>query len=128
MKKKLLYATLASTLFCYSITGYTQVQYKKQDKPAKDKSNGSHHFKAWLTTGHAGTNPSVNFIGTRDAQPLVFRVNNQRSGLIDFNDFNQNTAFGYQTLISNVPSTADGTTNGIGNSAFGYKALTSNTS
>jgi hypothetical protein len=32
--------------------------------------------EAWLTLGNAGTNPTTNFIGTTDAQPLVFRTNN----------------------------------------------------
>jgi hypothetical protein len=30
----------------------------------------------WGLTGNAGTNPSTNFLGTTDAQPLVFRANN----------------------------------------------------
>ena len=32
----------------------------------------------WQTTGNAGTVPGVNFLGTTDAQPLEFRVNNSR--------------------------------------------------
>ncbi len=30
----------------------------------------------WKLVGNAGTNPAVNFLGTTDAQPLVFRTNN----------------------------------------------------
>ena len=30
----------------------------------------------WLLTGNAGTNPANNFLGTTDAQPVVFRTNN----------------------------------------------------
>jgi hypothetical protein len=30
----------------------------------------------WNLTGNAGTNPATNFLGTTDAQPLVFRANN----------------------------------------------------
>jgi hypothetical protein len=37
----------------------------------------------------AGTNPSKNFIGTRDAQPLVFRVNNQKAGYLDYSDLSK---------------------------------------
>src|SRR5580765_1958317 len=33
----------------------------------------------WSLTGNANTNPSTNFIGTTDAQPLIFRVNNLRA-------------------------------------------------
>ena len=82
----------------------------------------------WKLSGNSGTNPSKNFIGTRDEQPLVFKVNNQRAGYLEYNDFSQTTAFGYQSLISNVPSDSDGNTGGIGNSAFGYLSLTSNKS
>lgn len=31
---------------------------------------------AWTTTGNAGTNPAVNFIGTTDANPLIVKTNN----------------------------------------------------
>jgi hypothetical protein len=41
--------------------------------------------KGWSLTGNSGTNPSTNFIGTTDVQPLMFRVNNQNSGDIDYN-------------------------------------------
>ncbi len=30
----------------------------------------------WLLAGNAGTSPATNFVGTTDAQPLVFRTNN----------------------------------------------------
>jgi len=33
-------------------------------------------FSQWSLTGNAGTNPAVNFLGTTDAQRLVFRTNN----------------------------------------------------
>jgi hypothetical protein len=33
---------------------------------------------AWARLGNAGTDPSVNFLGTTDAQPLEFRVSNAR--------------------------------------------------
>ncbi len=31
----------------------------------------------WQTTGNAGTVPAVNFLGTSDDEPLIFRANNQ---------------------------------------------------
>jgi hypothetical protein len=34
---------------------------------------------AWMLTGNSGTNPTVNFLGTTDAQPLVIRVGNQET-------------------------------------------------
>lgn len=38
----------------------------------------SFHSKAqnWLLSGNSGTNPSTNFIGTLDNQPLIFKTNN----------------------------------------------------
>lgn len=73
---------------------------------------------AWNVTGNAGTTPSVNFIGTTDGRPLIFKVNNQKAGLIDYDVNNANSSFGYQTLNANT---------GINNSAFGYWSLFSNT-
>lgn len=31
---------------------------------------------AWLLTGNAGTNPTINFMGTTDPQPVIFKTNN----------------------------------------------------
>jgi len=74
--------------------------------------------RPWLLTGNKGTNPAVNFLGTRDAQPLVFRVNNERSGLIELDFSTANTSFGYQALKANTS---------VNNTAFGYNTLTANT-
>jgi hypothetical protein len=125
MKKNLLPALTCIIFSCYVITVHAQ----GGSKPIVVKSNNGNHLgHSSLLTGNIGTDSSKNFLGTKDAQPLVFRVNNQRSGYIDFDDFSQATAFGYQTLISNVPSEIEGVTGGIGNSAFGYQALKSNIS
>ncbi|WP_394993422.1 hypothetical protein [Emticicia sp.] len=48
----------------------------------------------WTTTGNSGTNATTNFIGTTDAQKLVFRVNNLMAGYIDPTGSN-NLLFGY---------------------------------
>jgi hypothetical protein len=69
----------------------------------------------WLLTGNAGTNPATNFIGTTDAQPLIFKVNNQKAGYLGTTT---NTAFGYQTLNA---------TSGLYNTASGFQALYANT-
>ena len=76
--------------------------------------------KGWSLTGNAGTNPSTNFIGTADAHPLAFRVNNIKAGYIDYDVAKGNTSFGYQSLLVN--------TTGSQNTAIGYKTLYSNTS
>ena len=75
---------------------------------------------SWKLTGNAGTNPVTDFIGTTDQQPLVFKVNNEKAGIIDYGAALANTAFGYHSLAAN--------TGGVRNTAIGYHALSSNTS
>lgn len=72
----------------------------------------------WLTTGNAGLS-GANFIGTTDAAPLLFKVNNRLSGRIDYLSSRACTGFGFQTLKFNTAS---------GNSAFGYLSLPANIS
>ena len=69
-------------------------------------------YTPWNLTGNSGTTAS-SFIGTKDAHPLNFRVNNQQSGIIDY-AAPYKTGFGYQALKS---------AKGINNTAFGYQAL-----
>jgi len=86
---------------------------------------------AWSLTGNSGTSASTNFIGTTDNVPLVFKVNNQKAGLIDVasnlflgyqsgnvNTGSENTGLGYQALNAN--------TNGSDNTGVGTYALASN--
>jgi trimeric autotransporter adhesin len=89
----------------------------------------------WNLTGNAVTNPSTNFIGTTDAQPLRFRVNNLWAGEIHPANGNiflgvgtgesntvglDNTAIGYQSLFTNI--------DGSRNTAYGNHTLYSNKS
>src|SRR5678809_246164 len=46
----------------------------------------------WLLNGNAGINPSTHFIGTTDAQPLLFKINNLPAGLL--HPSNSNTGLG----------------------------------
>ncbi|KAA9035824.1 hypothetical protein FW778_19910 [Ginsengibacter hankyongi] len=72
----------------------------------------------WSLTGNGGSNPATNFVGTTDANSLAIKVNNQRSGYIDYTSpFKTN--FGYQSLNAAF---------GTANSAFGYQALFTDTS
>jgi trimeric autotransporter adhesin len=73
----------------------------------------------WNLTGNAGINPPTNFLGTTDATKLIFKVNGQQAGSLDYNSAIGNTAFGYQSSLS---------TTGNVNTAIGYQALYSNTS
>src|SRR5574343_97 len=72
----------------------------------------------WSLSGNAGTN-STHFIGTTDAQSLVFKMNNVQSGLIEVDENKAYTAFGKAALNPN--------STGLDNSAFGFKALSANT-
>jgi hypothetical protein len=97
--------------------------------------NSTVNIPFWSFNGNAGTNASSNFIGTTDNVPLNFRVNNQKSGVID--PSLSNTFFGYWSGKSNTTgsqNTANGinsllnNTTGSGNSAFGTSAMETNTS
>ncbi|NNV53983.1 tail fiber domain-containing protein [Limnovirga soli] len=74
---------------------------------------------SWSLNGNAGTNPSTNFIGTTDNQPLVFKINNIKAGYLSAASFN--TSWGYEALL-NVSETASFS------SAFGVSALKNNAS
>ena len=86
----------------------------------------------WSLTGNSGTDPSINFVGTIDNQPLFFRTNNIVSGEINpsgqtflgsgsgrINTGTDNTGIGNQTLYDNIT--------GNGNVAIGTFSLHSNT-
>lgn len=91
------------------------------------------NITGWATTGNAGTDTSVNFIGTTNNMPLRFKVNNQWNGQFDPNNSNYfigsnagrfntgivNTAFGASSLPNN--------NSGNFNTAFGGGAMISNT-
>lgn len=72
----------------------------------------------WALTGNSGTNSSTDFIGTKDNQPLTFRVNNVTSGGI-YPVFG-NVGLGMYALDSII--------GGVANVAIGYNALHGNTS
>jgi trimeric autotransporter adhesin len=77
---------------------------------------------SWGLAGNSGTSLANNFIGTKDAAPLVLKVNNARAAYIDtgFGSFyHANTSFGYKALSNN--------NNGSYNTANGYSSLYSNT-
>ncbi|HYK45759.1 MAG TPA: tail fiber domain-containing protein, partial [Parafilimonas sp.] len=103
--------------------------------------------------GNSGTISGTNFIGTTDAQSLMFKVNNQKAGYLDSDSTKGNTTFGYlglsristgkfntaignQALYSNKTGTGNiangaytlySNTTGTGNVAVGRGALYSNT-
>ena len=111
----------------------------------------SHSRNTWGTTGNAGTDTAVNFLGTTDNQPFRLRLNNLWAGELNHINRNyfigdstgsnnstgiQNTGFGSKALYKNTSgswNTAAGSealysnTSGSYNSAFGFSSLISNT-
>ena len=76
----------------------------------------------WSLSGNAGTIPGTNFLGTTDDKSLMFKLNNQISGMLTSPTNGANTSFGYLSLMN--PDVENG---GISNSAFGVGSLLANT-
>ena len=70
----------------------------------------------WSLKGNAGTDPTINFIGTTDKKPVIFKINKNHYGIISID----NLAFGKFSLLSNI--------DGFANVAFGDFSLRNNTS
>ncbi|HUH35750.1 MAG TPA: tail fiber domain-containing protein [Moheibacter sp.] len=95
---------------------------------------GGDTSNVWETEGNAQTNSAINFIGTTDNNPLVFKANNKRVGYLDartrgslylgLNAGSPNmnpprtTAVGEDALSNN--------STGEGNTAIGFQALQDN--
>jgi hypothetical protein len=73
----------------------------------------------WKTTGNAGTDTAVNFIGTTDNEPLRFKQGNIRMGQLDIN--NANYYFGKGTGVKSNSS-------GFGSVGIGDSSLANATS
>ncbi|MFT4071044.1 MAG: hypothetical protein QM654_03880 [Dysgonamonadaceae bacterium] len=83
-------------------------------------SSLSGYGQTWSTSGNSGLSAS-NFIGTTDAVPLTFKVNNKAAGYSGHGNTDYaNVSFGYNSL--NYP------TSGGRNVALGIQALTNNSS
>jgi trimeric autotransporter adhesin len=71
----------------------------------------------WSTSGNSGTDPSSNFIGTTDNQPLVFKTSNIMSGKIDAAA--SNIFMGYQSGVNAISGVGSPS---IFNSFFGNRS------
>ncbi len=88
---------------------------------------------SWGLTGNTGLSSDIHFVGTTDTSSLAFRVNNLRSGFIDYRY--GNTYFGYRAgyRSSGFNSVAIGAyalhefNTGLNNVAVGYQSLPNNT-
>ena len=89
----------------------------------------------WSLTGNAGTDSVTNFIGTTDAQPLLFRANNAPAGMVRVGTPGLgNTSFGSNALSTGAtgwyncafgPSALGSVSSGQFNVAVGAEALSS---
>ncbi|MFO7789778.1 MAG: tail fiber domain-containing protein [Bacteroidales bacterium] len=101
------------------------------DQPANITSSNA----AWLTSGNANTNPPTNFLGTTDAQHLVFKTNGiERARILSSKEFLVNStniiapAAAGDPFSSYVTSaTNNWAMNGINTSTDGGGAYGSNT-
>ena len=93
----------------------------------------------WNITGNVATDSTINFIGTTDAKPLMFRVNNVYAGRIGAagavalgrGALKNTTGVGGGAVAigdSALFSLLNGTLGGSGSVAIGFKALKNNTS
>jgi trimeric autotransporter adhesin len=92
-------------------------------------------FKSgWSLTGNSNIDPVTQFIGTTDANPLQFKVNNTKAGFIT--STNDNIAFGLNSMSSVTTghsnsaiggSSLNLNTTGSNNTAIGYTSLPANT-
>lgn len=78
-------------------------------------TGGSGSGTNWKLSGNSGTIPSSDFIGTTDNQSLVFKVNNEQSGLLNSNG---TVSWGLHAGVNNT---------GFSNIAIGSGALYHNT-
>jgi len=99
----LVYDTDVNSFWFYNGTNWTNV------------AGGGGNGTGWTLTGNTGTNPSTNFIGTTDNQPVLFKVNNQAFGKMDTNG---SIFWGKNAGSANT---------GFSNIAIGTGALFSNT-
>ncbi|WP_400078140.1 tail fiber domain-containing protein [Winogradskyella sp. R77965] len=101
----------------YTITGTSQllsVPYALYAETSGDSNTND----TWSTSGNAGTNSNIDFIGTTDNEPLSFKVNNVSVGELD--PINDNLYFGRRLIINPI--------NGESNLAIGHNALAANIS
>ncbi|TAN17071.1 MAG: hypothetical protein EPN37_07500 [Chitinophagaceae bacterium] len=61
----------------------------------------------WSLFGNSGTDTSVNFLGTTDDKPLIFKVNGHKAGYLGTSDDNS-ISLGYNSVVIGPYSTAIG--------------------
>jgi len=109
-------ASPATGLLIYQTDGTAGFYYYNGRTWAPVSAAAQGPLSGWATTGNVGTDPSVNFIGTTDNQPLIGKVNGEQ--VFRFSPIVAATIVGYQA----------GKNNGADYNTFlGYKAGLNNT-
>jgi trimeric autotransporter adhesin len=88
----------------------------------------------WQTVGNAGLNANDNFIGTTDKTSIIFRVNNLKSGMIDFERGNLFMGYragqissSYNSVVLGALAMQKANTSG-NNNAMGFQSMFNNES
>ena len=79
MKARVPLIVTLSLILVLAAFGMTQAQGPGPEDGPGAASLFSYRLLGWMLGGNAGTNPAVNYVGTRDAQPLVFRTNSMEA-------------------------------------------------
>lgn len=100
-------------------------------EPTNSYVSSSANENSWNTGGNSGLNADLNFIGTLDTTSLVFKVNNYRSGLIDYRFGNTYLGYragyrshGFNSIAIGAYALHDANL-GLNNIAIGYQSLLS---
>ena len=118
--------TLIPSYYYWNGSRWTQI--------LSDISSG---VNTWSVNGNSGTSPVVNFVGTADNQPLVFKINNNNAGYIGVNGnsfFGKNSGNPLSTGANNTAVGAGSLVNvstgysnvGLGTDALGRNDVISN--
>jgi Chaperone of endosialidase len=109
-------ATPATGLLIYQTDGTAGFYYYNGSAWTSLTSAAQGPLSGWATTGNAGTDSSINFIGTSDSKPLIGKVNGEQ--VFRFSGIMQNTIAGYQAGKNNTANA---------NTFYGYQAGMANT-
>ena len=110
---------------------YSLATYRDMMSATEQVGGTAASYQTW-TTANGKTTFTDKFIGTIDGNPLVFRVNKNRAGRMDFDVNLGQASFGYGALKNAWLGAAGYTTDGnvlrnymgTKNTAFGYEAMT----
>lgn len=97
--------------------------------PEPTGSSSKTNENSWSLGGNSGLNSDFNFLGTLDTTSLVFKVNNYRSGLIDYRFGNTYLGYragyrshGFNSIAIGAYALHDSNL-GLNNIAIGYQSL-----